>query len=513
MEKCASCHGPGQGGPFSLLTYQDVRKRIHQIVDVTERRVMPPWLPSSTGPRFANDPTLSASEVALLRRWMELECPPGGNWDPPQLPAADQWQLGTPDLVVNCQPAYELAAAGPDEYRTFVVPLPLDTTEYLRTFEFRPENARVIHHANIAVRSRSPQLGEPLLPANQAGGSFAGMATDGEGIANMFNGWAPGMRPSPGIPGASFELRPGTELVVQLHLTRSGKPERVAPQVGLYFTDAAPQRFPVLVRVGSYSIDLAAGAAGVLVGDEYTLPIDATVLGISPHAHYLASEIAAWAVHPSGRRQNLLHIPDWNGNWQAAYFYEHPIELARGTRIATRFVYDNSEENIRNPFQPPRRIFYGPASTDEMCDLWLLVMPQSVADAQLLEQDLALKELLRRIDGLQTVLASHPDRRRRAFANHILGRIFVANAAYEEGREYFQAAVNEDPEFVAAYYQLGILELMHGSTSRAIELLEHVAAHQPSHAATWKHLADAHQRQGDTSRSAYCRQQHQALHE
>ena len=36
---CASCHRPGEIGPFSLLTYRDVRQHATQIVEATSRRV------------------------------------------------------------------------------------------------------------------------------------------------------------------------------------------------------------------------------------------------------------------------------------------------------------------------------------------------------------------------------------------------------------------------------------------------------------------------------------------
>src|SRR5678810_905993 len=40
--RCASCHRPGEIGPFSLTTYDDVRRHAAQIAVVTERRIMPP---------------------------------------------------------------------------------------------------------------------------------------------------------------------------------------------------------------------------------------------------------------------------------------------------------------------------------------------------------------------------------------------------------------------------------------------------------------------------------------
>src|SRR4051812_46068791 len=47
LEYCAPCHRAGQSGPFSLLTFEDARKRAGQIAAVTRRRYMPPWLPES----------------------------------------------------------------------------------------------------------------------------------------------------------------------------------------------------------------------------------------------------------------------------------------------------------------------------------------------------------------------------------------------------------------------------------------------------------------------------------
>ena len=44
-QNCAACHRPGEAAPFSLLTYEDVRKHARQIVAVTKSRYMPPWLP------------------------------------------------------------------------------------------------------------------------------------------------------------------------------------------------------------------------------------------------------------------------------------------------------------------------------------------------------------------------------------------------------------------------------------------------------------------------------------
>ena len=48
-QRCAECHRPDGAAPFSLLTYDDVRRRARQIADATGRGYMPPWMPEGDG--------------------------------------------------------------------------------------------------------------------------------------------------------------------------------------------------------------------------------------------------------------------------------------------------------------------------------------------------------------------------------------------------------------------------------------------------------------------------------
>jgi len=62
--RCASCHRPGEVGPFSLLTYDDVRRRTAQIASVTSRRIMPPWKPEAGNGEFQDEPAADEEDVA-----------------------------------------------------------------------------------------------------------------------------------------------------------------------------------------------------------------------------------------------------------------------------------------------------------------------------------------------------------------------------------------------------------------------------------------------------------------
>ena len=94
---CASCHRPGQSGPFPLLTYEDARKRAAQIAAATRRRYMPPWLPEAGYGDFADERRLTDAQIQTIEQWARAGAPEGAR--PPGEPRpADisDWQLGLP---------------------------------------------------------------------------------------------------------------------------------------------------------------------------------------------------------------------------------------------------------------------------------------------------------------------------------------------------------------------------------------------------------------------------------
>ncbi len=84
QKHCQDCHRPGQVAPFSLLSYEQARKRSSDIVSVTQDRVMPPWHAStSEGGPFVGARVLSEAEKKTLAAWAEASCPEGDPRDEP----------------------------------------------------------------------------------------------------------------------------------------------------------------------------------------------------------------------------------------------------------------------------------------------------------------------------------------------------------------------------------------------------------------------------------------------
>jgi hypothetical protein len=126
FQHCAPCHRSGEAGPFSLLSYADVRKRARQIARATADRYMPPWLPEPGYGEFVGGRRLSDEEVDLLQRWVREGAPEGPPAEAPGPPRfTEGWQLGAPDLVVEMRETYTVPAEGGDVFRNFVLPVPV----------------------------------------------------------------------------------------------------------------------------------------------------------------------------------------------------------------------------------------------------------------------------------------------------------------------------------------------------------------------------------------------------
>jgi Tfp pilus assembly protein PilF len=403
--KCAPCHHPGEAAPFSLLTYDDVHRRVRQIAAVSQKRLMPPWLPRDGFGDFANARRLTDQELQTIRQWVDAGSPRGEDADQPAAPAfTGGWQMGTPDLVLET-PAYTLKSADRDVFRNFVIPVPLAAPRWVRSMEIRADNPRVTHHARLGVDSsnesirRQAEEKEPGYP-----GMAWGQDPDGQLVI-----WAPGLVAEPGTPGVAWRLYPQTYLVLHAHLQPSGKPEVVKFRIGIHFANKPPDQFPAMLRVGTGDIDIPAGAKHHTVHGEYVLPVDVDVHTAFPHAHSLCTELRLVAERPDGSTEPLIAIDHFDENWHDLYRYRRPVRLPRGTRLVSTFAYDNTDDNPRNRQRPARRTVYGFNATDEMADIYLQVTPVHADQRAVLMEQYRRYELQTEAVGFRRALELAPD--------------------------------------------------------------------------------------------------------
>jgi tetratricopeptide (TPR) repeat protein len=483
FEHCAPCHRPVDdvtrqtpeavgaasrlepfcfaGAPFSLLTYSDAQRHIDEIVQAVTSRAMPPWLPEHDSSSFIGERRLTDEQIGLIQEWVDQGAPEGSPADRPTMPVWPRgWQLGQPDLIVKIPQPYTLRPGGSDVFRNFVVPVPLTSTRYVRGIEFRTDNPKILHHASVGVdRTRFSRR----LDRGDAEPGFAAMPDDQ--VRNVF-GWSPGKVPFLEPSDRAWPLERGSDLVIQLHMLPSATPEIIQPTIGLFFSDSRPTHTPVVVKLESKSIDIPAGEARYAVDDQYVLPSDVDVLSIYPHAHYLAKDMKGMARLPDGTVKSLVSIGSWDFRWQDQYRYREPVFLPRGTTVSMRFTYDNSAGNPTNPHKPPRRVQWGPKSSDEMGALWLEVIPRSSADVGVLTRDYVERSLRADIAGAESQVAVSPSD---ALAHNYLGTRYLQAGRVDEAIAQFEESIRLKPMDAEAHSNLASALQSRGRLNEAVQ--------------------------------------------
>ena len=178
--RCQECHRPGEIGPFSLLTFEDARKRTSRIREAVLEERMPPWHADPRYGHFANDRRLSQDERETLLAWIDHGAPKGDDKDlPAPLNFTQGWKIGEPDKVYTMASEFKVPATGVLDYQRFVVDPGFKEDVWVQAAECRPGNRKVVHH--IIVYVLPPGQHEPY---------------DADGTAATLVGWAPGDMPA-----------------------------------------------------------------------------------------------------------------------------------------------------------------------------------------------------------------------------------------------------------------------------------------------------------------------------
>ncbi|MDA0709982.1 MAG: hypothetical protein O3B73_07230, partial [bacterium] len=303
--------------------------------------------------------------------WVAASMPEGNPTDAPDpVHFSDGWTLGSPDLILTPEVPYPVEAAGRDEYRCFVLPTGLTEDRFVSAIELLPGEREVVHHVSVYVdvsgkarmmQDLDPQVGYP---------SFGGI---GVPLYEALGGWAPGNTPFILPDGVARHLPAGSDIVLQIHYHKIGRPVADQSRLGIYFA-----KKPVVKRLNQEVINsrlvlIPPNVKDLKLTGSHTISQDEHVLGILPHMHLLGTEMKVVATYPTGEKINLVWVKPWDFNWQETYVYKEPVALPRGTRITLEAHYDNSASNPNNPNKPPRLVRWGEKSTDEMCTVFLFV--------------------------------------------------------------------------------------------------------------------------------------------
>jgi Tfp pilus assembly protein PilF len=498
-ERCVTCHHPDGDAPFSLVTFADVRSRATVIAAVTKNRTMPPWKSEPGYGDFIGQRHLSQAEIDRIQEWVAAGGPEGDRRDLPPPPSwSAGWQHGTPDLVVSLSEPYTVRADGPDFSRTFVLSLPVDTTRHAIGLEFKPGSARVVHHANIRI-DRTP-ASRKLDEADPEPGYQGLLLPSAVFPDGHFLGWTPGQTAPLLSNDLAWRVVRGTDLVIETHFVPSGKPETVQPTVGIYFTDARPTRTPAMLRLGKQDLQIPAGQKEYATTDTFVLPVDVEVTAVQPHAHYRAREVRGTATRPDGTTAPLIYIKDWDYRWQHVYRLVRPLALPKGTTLSMRYLFDNSADNPRNPYQPPQEVRWGQQSTDEMGDLWVQMLPQSNADLAVLNDVLRVKHMTEEAVGYETMIRADPTS---VSLHNDVALLYAGLGQTDKAASHFEAVLRLEPDSPAAHFNFGAALSAMSRGEEAIAEYRQALRLRPDYSAAHNNLGQALLAQGNLEQARH----------
>lgn len=364
---CVKCHRPGQSAPFSLIGYENAKRYSDTIALVTSKKRMPPWKAIPGEVEFLDDSHLSDDQIALIGAWADAGAPRGDRSKEPATPNFPEgWALGKPDMLLEMPYEFELASDGGDEYWNFVISPNITEPTYISAIDVEPGNKKIVHHVIAFLDEK--QQGRKLVQSR--GDKKAGYKTTGGGVGfnpdGSLGGWAPGAKQSKLPAHAGMLIEPGTDIILQVHYNKSGKPEKDQTKVAVYTNKTKPREQVDVVFIPNPFIRIVPGKAGQMFKSEIPIPAKIKIYSLMPHMHLLGKAMKATAIYPDGKEKVLIDVRDWDFNWQLIYNLKNPEILPAGSKLRLEAEYDNSTDNPFQPHDPPKLVRWGEETTDEM---------------------------------------------------------------------------------------------------------------------------------------------------
>jgi hypothetical protein len=367
QRSCQTCHRPGNIGPMSLLTYQDVRPWARAIKQQIVQRNMPPWyIDRAVGiHRFKNDPSLSDQEIATISKWVDAGAPMGNAVDlpaPRKFEDGDRWHIGKPDVIVTLKKDVLVKSKAPDQW----VDLPMEDlgikiNRYIQAVEVKPiKGVSVVHHAVATIHFDDEQGNEQQsLLEEYAVGKFGDIYADNTGRV----------------------MPAGAKVMLNLHLHANGTdtPTNVALGVKLYPEGFVPKHIEISQHVGdNEDFDIPPNTKNVRTDGYSVLLKPARITAFQPHLHNRGQAQCLELIYPpaqsAGRapKETVSCVDRYHFDWHIVYHYDEDAQpiVPAGTILHVTSWFDNTAGNKFNP-DPSNPVAFGQRTIDDMSFSWL----------------------------------------------------------------------------------------------------------------------------------------------
>ncbi|MFN5704741.1 MAG: hypothetical protein ACK45U_02690 [bacterium] len=403
--KCATCHRPGESGPFPLLSYKDVYRRKKTIVKVTHSGYMPPWPADRTYSSFVGELYLTSYEKALIKKWVDDGVNEGSSEFKKPIPDFPKGsQIGKPDLVIRFPKDFTIEGNNKDHYVIMKIPYEIPSDKYVKLIEFVPGNRKRVHHVNgymvvyDAGKKKSLHNGQYFVNNYETDIKTVWkkldiLNDDGSyplripSATNYLPGVVPAVYPE-GVGGFLMKKQ-GAILLNDIHYGPTSKDEFDNSYFNVFYSDVAPKRRFGEFQLGTYGVSEIKPKLMVppdsikTFTTQYTVQEDISLVTINPHMHLLGKTFIAYVISTDGNIIPLIRINNWDFRWQYFYTFKKMLKITKGSTIHVRATFDNTQNNPFNPYKPARWIGErkGSMSTkDEMLQFIVTYLPYQQGD-------------------------------------------------------------------------------------------------------------------------------------
>jgi hypothetical protein len=359
---CQECHRPGEIAPMPFLSYAKTRPWAKAIREQTIARRMPPWFADPKYGNFANDRSLSQSEIDTLAAWANSGADAGNPKDaPPPREWPQGWNIGAPDQVFEMPAAFAVPAKGAVDYQYLILPTHFSEDKWIQKVEVRPSNRSTVHHAVVYIR----EPGSMWLEGQPREAAFSVPIAKGFTTSDILMVYTPGNSFDGWKRGVAKRIKAGSDLVLQLHYTATGAAKEDRTRIGVVFAQEPPQQAVLSLQMSNDRFVIPPGDPDYRVQVSGTLPNDALLISMFPHMHLRGKGFEYLITEPGGRVETLLKVNHYDFQWQLNYRLAQPRLIKAGTHLTWVGSFDNSPNNPGNP-DPAAEVHYGEQSWDEM---------------------------------------------------------------------------------------------------------------------------------------------------
>ena len=357
---CVNCHQDGQIGPMPLTTFEEVQAYGEMIKYVTSIGYMPPYLPSGRFGHFQEERRMPQEEKEKLIAWIET----GMKRDSSMTFTQENSSMAKEsefDACYSMADSFQHYGVYYDQFRVFIVPTQLERDTFVSAIEFIPGNARIVKNATVSIAVDSAF--NKWNDWDPAMGYFSFGELGFVPFESRWYHWYPTKPRSEYNNGKKF-LPKGAILIFHIHYGPSDKPVKDRSAVRLKFCNTPEylSRTTPFIHTGVYSkpVDGIGADEKLKIHARLTIPTEISLTAIMPHAHFLCR---SWEIYSKSKRldmsSQLLIIHDWDFKWRQMYRFNRPFNFSPSDEIHVLTSFDNTENNILNPNEPPKPMTWG----------------------------------------------------------------------------------------------------------------------------------------------------------